>query len=111
MLLTLYPAYLINRKKKNFCFQISFTDVEFSQQVERGVLHLLPSLSKKTVGVEGLRIYLILNELLYVTQKHKLQPSINLAVTVAGAIQRLSAESLQIIGERWLSILLLVVVV
>lgn len=98
---TLYAGYLISKKKWKFYFQNILLKLDFSQ-VEIAVLQLLPSLDKKTVGVEGLRIYLILNELLHVAQKHKLQPSIKLAVAVAGAMQRLSAESRQIIGtERY----------
>ena len=69
-----------------------------NQQVETAVMHLLPSLDKKPVGVEGLRIYLLLIELLHVIQKHKRQQSTHLAEAVAAAVVRLSADSLQVIG-------------
>ncbi|XP_029290721.1 probable E3 ubiquitin-protein ligase HERC3 isoform X2 [Cottoperca gobio] len=72
-------------------------------KVEAAVLHLLPSLDKKPVGVEGLRIFLLLNDLLHVIQRHKLRSSTNLAEAVAAAIQRLSAESLQVIVDWWAS--------
>ncbi|XP_028441208.1 probable E3 ubiquitin-protein ligase HERC3 isoform X1 [Perca flavescens] len=73
-------------------------------EVEAAVLHLLPSFDEKSVGVEGLRIFLLLNELLHVIQRHKLQQSIKLAEAVAAAMQRLSAESLQVIGDWWSSL-------
>lgn len=67
-----------------------------SQQVEAAVLHLLSSLDEKPVGVEGLRIFLLLNELLHVIQRRK--TSTELAEAIAAATQRLPAESLQVIG-------------
>ncbi|XP_026222369.1 probable E3 ubiquitin-protein ligase HERC4 [Anabas testudineus] len=73
-------------------------------EVEIVVLQLLPSLNEKPVGVEGLRIYLLLNELLYVMQTHRHQPGTALAVAAAGAMQKLSAESLETIGDWWSSL-------
>ncbi|XP_029910454.1 probable E3 ubiquitin-protein ligase HERC3 isoform X2 [Myripristis murdjan] len=65
---------------------------------------LLPSLGGKQVGVEGLRLYLLLSELLHVIQKHKPQQSTQLAKAVAAAIQRLPAESLQVLADWCLSL-------
>ncbi|CAK6973243.1 uncharacterized protein LOC128359488 [Scomber scombrus] len=73
-------------------------------EVETAVMHLLPTLDKNPVGVEGLRIYLLLIELLHVIQKHKRQQSTNLAEAVAAAVVRLSADSLQVIGDWWSSL-------
>ncbi|XP_053175956.1 uncharacterized protein LOC128359488 [Scomber japonicus] len=73
-------------------------------EVETAVMHLLPSLDKKPVGVEGLRIYLLLIELLHVIQKHKRQQSTHLPEAVAAAVVRLSADSLQVIGDWWSSL-------
>ncbi|KAM4572310.1 putative E3 ubiquitin-protein ligase HERC4 [Odontesthes bonariensis] len=73
-------------------------------EVEDAVQQMLPSLDKEPVGVEGLRVFLILNELLRVMQKHKRQQSTKLAVDVATAVQKLSAESLQILGAWWSSL-------
>lgn len=67
-------------------------------QVEGAVMHLLPSLDKKLMGVEGLRIYLLLHELLHAIQKHKQQQSTKLAEAIAAAVLRLSTDSLQILG-------------
>ncbi|KAK5867920.1 hypothetical protein PBY51_012375 [Eleginops maclovinus] len=74
------------------------------KKVEEATLHLLPSFDEEPVGVEGLRIFLILNELLHVIQKSKLQSSTKLAVAIAAAIQSLSAESRQVIGVWWSSL-------
>jgi len=63
------------------------------------VLHLLPSLDKEPVGVEGLRIYLLLNELLRAVQRHaRHRTSTALAEAVAAAVAKLSADSLRVIG-------------
>lgn len=69
-------------------------------QIEAAVVQLLPSLDQDPVGVEGLRIHLLLTELLHVMQKHERQQSTTLAVAAAAAFQRLSAESVRIVGER-----------
>ncbi|XP_008296210.1 probable E3 ubiquitin-protein ligase HERC4 [Stegastes partitus] len=73
-------------------------------EVEAAVLQLLPSLQKKTVSVEALRIYLLLIELLHVIQKHTRHRSTKLAEAVATAVAGLSAESLQVIGDWWSSL-------
>uniref|UniRef100_A0A3B3U5W4 HECT domain-containing protein n=1 Tax=Poecilia latipinna TaxID=48699 RepID=A0A3B3U5W4_9TELE len=71
-------------------------------EVEKAVLLLLPRLDNRPVGVEGLRVFLVLTELLHVTQKY-LQPqtsstSLKLAEEITAAFQNLSPESLRIIG-------------
>lgn len=68
------------------------------QQVEAAVLQLIPSLDEKPVGVEGLRIFLLLTELLHVIPRQKWQQSTKLALALAAAIQRLSTESCQVTG-------------
>ncbi|XP_075962646.1 putative E3 ubiquitin-protein ligase HERC4 isoform X1 [Anarhichas minor] len=74
-------------------------------EVEAAVLLLLPSLEKKPLGVEGLRIYLLLNELLHVIQSHEQRrTSTTLAEAVAAAVLNLSADSLQVIGDWWSSL-------
>ncbi|XP_070828128.1 probable E3 ubiquitin-protein ligase HERC4 [Chaetodon trifascialis] len=73
-------------------------------EVEAAVLRLLPSLDKNPVGVEGLRIYLLLNELLHAIQRNKHpQASTKLAEAVAAAVLSLSPDSLQVIGDWWSS--------
>lgn len=71
--------------------------VTSSQQVRDAVLHLLPSQDEKPPGVEGLRIFLLLSELVIQINKKSAQ-STELAEKVAAAIQRLSDESRQVIG-------------
>ncbi|XP_047453396.1 probable E3 ubiquitin-protein ligase HERC3 [Mugil cephalus] len=73
-------------------------------EVEAAILQLLPSLDKNPVGVEGLRIYLLLNELLHVIQKHTQQQSTKLAEAVAAAVTGLSGKNLQVIGNWWSSL-------
>nr|XP_040019686.1 probable E3 ubiquitin-protein ligase HERC4 isoform X1 [Gasterosteus aculeatus aculeatus] len=74
-------------------------------EVEASLLHLLPSLDKKPLGVEGLRIYLLLNELLHVIQRHKQdRSSTTLAKAIAVSLLNLSADSLQVIGDWWSSL-------
>ncbi|TKS73024.1 putative E3 ubiquitin-protein ligase HERC6 [Collichthys lucidus] len=73
-------------------------------EVEAALLELLPSLDEKLVGVETLRIFLLLNELLHVIQRNKQRQSTELAVMVAAAIRRLSEESLHVIGDWWCSL-------
>ncbi|KAF7654590.1 hypothetical protein LDENG_00067360 [Lucifuga dentata] len=86
--------------------RLAFKKLVKSDQVwaefEAALLHLLPSLDKNPVGVEGLRIYLLLSELLHVIEKHKRQHSTNLTEAVADALLRLSDDSLQIL-ENWIS--------
>ncbi|KAM9351918.1 putative E3 ubiquitin-protein ligase HERC3 [Symphorus nematophorus] len=73
-------------------------------EIEAAVLKTFPSLVEKPVGVEGLRIFLLLNELLHVMQTHRGQQSSELAEKTAAAIQRLSAESLQVVVDWWSSL-------
>lgn len=79
-------------------FMVVGLSASLCQQVETGVLQLLPSLDVAPVGVEGLRIFLLLNELLHEIKRRKGPNNTKLAEAVAAAMQRLSAESLQIIG-------------
>ncbi|XP_061577145.1 E3 ISG15--protein ligase HERC5-like [Cololabis saira] len=74
------------------------------EKVEAALLRLLPRLDKNPVGVEGLRIYLVLTELLHVIQKHTQGPNTKLAEAVAAAVTSLSPKSLQIIGDWWSSL-------
>ncbi|KAM8893194.1 LOW QUALITY PROTEIN: putative E3 ubiquitin-protein ligase HERC3 [Spinachia spinachia] len=71
-------------------------------EVEASLLHLLPSLDKKPTppsGVEGLRIYLLLNELLHVIQRHKHNgSSTTLAEAVTASRLNLSADGLPVIA-------------
>ncbi|TMS05606.1 putative E3 ubiquitin-protein ligase HERC4 [Larimichthys crocea] len=74
-------------------------------EVEAAVLHLLRSTDKKPLGVEGLRMYLLLIELLHSIQRHKRQQtSTKLAQAVAAAVLSLSPDSLQVIGDWWSSL-------
>ncbi|MEQ2239028.1 hypothetical protein ILYODFUR_000317 [Ilyodon furcidens] len=73
-------------------------------QVEAAVLHLLPLLDKNPVGVESLRIFLLLNELLHIIQKYRKQQSSKLAEMVAAAVTSLSRKSLEVLGEWWSSL-------
>lgn len=63
-------------------------------------LQLLPSLGESPAGVEGLRIFLLLTELLHVTQRSKVlkQQCTELTDKTAAAIQRLSDGDMQVIG-------------
>lgn len=69
-----------------------------TQQAEAAILQLLPTLDGNLVGVEGLRIFLLLTALLYVIQKREVEPATKLAEGLAAALQRLSAENLQVTG-------------
>ncbi|TKS72961.1 putative E3 ubiquitin-protein ligase HERC4 [Collichthys lucidus] len=74
-------------------------------EVEAAVLYLLRSTDKKPLGVEGLRMYLLLIELLHSIQKDKRQQtSTKLAQAVAAAVLSLSPDSLQVIGDWWSSL-------
>lgn len=70
---------------------------------------MLPSLDEKLVGVEALRIFLLLNELLHVIQRNKQRQSTELAVMVAAAIRRLSEESLHVIGRQLCGLFIFVI--
>ncbi|XP_041950066.1 probable E3 ubiquitin-protein ligase HERC3 [Alosa sapidissima] len=61
--------------------------------------HLLPSLSPSPAGVEGLRVYLILPELLRVLLKQ--HRGTDLTVLLAEAILRLHPDSLRILERYW----------
>ncbi|XP_065327503.1 E3 ISG15--protein ligase HERC5-like [Pelmatolapia mariae] len=79
-------------------------DVVFAE-AETAVLQLLPSVDMNPVGVEGLRIFLLLSELLHACiQKCRWQQSKKLADAVAATMQRLPNESVQILGEWWSSL-------
>ncbi|XP_078139122.1 putative E3 ubiquitin-protein ligase HERC3 [Centroberyx gerrardi] len=72
-------------------------------EVEAVVMNsLLPSLGENPIGVEGLRIYLLLTELLHVIQKQ--QQSTKLPEAVAAAMLRLPAASLQVLEDWWSSL-------
>lgn len=80
------------------------------QQAETAVLQLLPSVDMNPVGVEGLRIFLLLNELLHACiQKCRWQQSKKLADAVAATMQRLPNESVQMLGTVTPTIFLLAV--
>ncbi|XP_029379415.1 probable E3 ubiquitin-protein ligase HERC3 [Echeneis naucrates] len=73
-------------------------------EVEAAVVQLLQSFNKTPMGVEGLRLILLLNELLYVIQKHKRPQSTKLTEAFAAAVLSLSADRLQVIGDWWSSL-------
>ncbi|KAM3870243.1 putative E3 ubiquitin-protein ligase HERC3 [Diretmus argenteus] len=74
-------------------------------EVEAVVVNLLlPSLDERPSGVEGLRVYLVLTELLHVIQKHTQRPSSQLAEALAAAILRLPSDCLQVLGDWWSSL-------
>ncbi|KAM9754307.1 putative E3 ubiquitin-protein ligase HERC3 [Menidia menidia] len=79
------------------------TNVVFPE-VEAAVQKLLLSLDGGQVAVEGLRVFLILNELLFAMQKHRRPRSVQLSEGVAAAVQSLPAESRQILGAWWASL-------
>ncbi|KAM9385949.1 putative E3 ubiquitin-protein ligase HERC3 isoform 3-T3 [Pholidichthys leucotaenia] len=103
----------LNLKDAQLAFEKLVKKDKIRSEVEASVLQLLPSLNKQPVGVEGLRIYLLLNELLHVMQKHNEEKSkeqtdteeysTKLEEAVAAAITNLSEESLQII-DWWCSL-------
>ncbi|XP_039989978.1 probable E3 ubiquitin-protein ligase HERC3 isoform X2 [Xiphias gladius] len=97
-----YSGLNLSLAKLNFEKLVKNDDV--LTEVETAVLQLLPSLDERPVGVEGLRIFLLLNELLHVIQKHKQGQNTKLAEAVATALLRLSAESLQVIVDWWSSL-------
>ncbi|XP_019216334.1 probable E3 ubiquitin-protein ligase HERC3 isoform X2 [Oreochromis niloticus] len=79
-------------------------DVVFAE-AETAVLQLLPSVDMNPVGVEELRIFMLLNELLHACiQKCRWQQSKKLADAVAATMQRLPDASVQILGEWWSSL-------
>ncbi|XP_064782208.1 probable E3 ubiquitin-protein ligase HERC3 isoform X2 [Oncorhynchus masou masou] len=71
-------------------------------EVEAVVQHtLLPSLNEEPIGVEGLRVYLVLPELLRVL--HKQHRRTDLTEAVAAAILRLHPDKLQVLVDWWSS--------
>ncbi|XP_045074686.1 probable E3 ubiquitin-protein ligase HERC3 [Coregonus clupeaformis] len=69
-------------------------------EVKEVVQHiLLPSLSKDPIGVEGLRVYLIIPELLRVLLKQ--QRGIDITEAFAAAILRLNPDKLQVLEGLW----------
>ncbi|XP_036789588.1 probable E3 ubiquitin-protein ligase HERC3 isoform X2 [Oncorhynchus mykiss] len=60
---------------------------------------LLPSLSKDPIGVEGLRVYLIIPELLRVLRKQ--QRGMDITEAFAAAILRLNPDKLQVLEGLW----------
>lgn len=73
-------------------------------KVVAAALQLLPSLGESPAGVEGLRIFLLLTELLHVTQRSEdFTQCTELTDKTAAAIQRLSDGDLQVIGDWWYS--------
>ncbi|XP_038854960.1 probable E3 ubiquitin-protein ligase HERC3 [Salvelinus namaycush] len=72
-------------------------------EVEAVVQHtLLPSLYEEPIGVESLRVYLVLPELLRVL--HKQHRRTDLTEAVAAAILRLHPDKLQVLGDCWSSL-------
>ncbi|KAG8012939.1 E3 ISG15--protein ligase HERC5 [Nibea albiflora] len=99
------PKYSgLNLKRARGAFKKLAERDDVWAEVEAAVLEMLPSLDEKLVGVEALRIFLLLNELLHAIQRHKQQQNTELAVAVAAAVQRLSDESLHVIGDWWCSL-------
>uniref|UniRef100_A0A3Q3IRN4 HECT-type E3 ubiquitin transferase n=1 Tax=Monopterus albus TaxID=43700 RepID=A0A3Q3IRN4_MONAL len=97
-----YPGLKLSIARRAFKNLVKRDDVW--SEVEAAVLHLLHSLDMKSVGVEGLRVYLLLNEFLHAVQKNKRRQNTKLADAVAAAVLSLSAESLQVIGDWWSSL-------
>ncbi|XP_060933111.1 probable E3 ubiquitin-protein ligase HERC4 isoform X2 [Limanda limanda] len=109
-------SFLEKRKEKHFQTSSKYHGVNLSlarlafkklvknddvlAEVAAAVLKLLPSFVDP-VGVEGLRIFLLLNDLLHVIQKLHRPQSTELAQAVAAAVLKLSAENLQVIGNWW----------
>ncbi|XP_030587326.1 probable E3 ubiquitin-protein ligase HERC3 [Archocentrus centrarchus] len=114
-------SFLDRRKDKHFQTSPKYSGLDLSlarhnfeklvksdpvlEEVEAAVLELLPSLDVKPVGVEGLRIFLLLSELLHAMQKCRQQQNTRLADAVADVMQRLPDESVQILGDWWCSLL------
>ncbi|XP_013867633.1 probable E3 ubiquitin-protein ligase HERC3 [Austrofundulus limnaeus] len=74
------------------------------EEVEAAVLRLLPLLDRNPVSMEGLRVFLLLNELLHVLQKHTAQQNTRLTEALAAAVTGLSVQSLQVLGNWWSSL-------
>ncbi|XP_067444973.1 probable E3 ubiquitin-protein ligase HERC4 isoform X2 [Thunnus thynnus] len=93
----------LNLSVAQLAFQQLVEQDDVWARVEAAITQLIPSLEENPVGVEGLRIYLLLIELLHVIQKHNQQHSTNLAEALAAAIVRLSADNRQVIVDSWCS--------
>ncbi|XP_044213219.1 probable E3 ubiquitin-protein ligase HERC4 [Thunnus albacares] len=93
----------LNLSVAQLAFQQLVEQDDVWARVEAAITQLIPSLDENPVGVEGLRIYLLLIELLHVIQKHNQQHSTNLAEALAAAIVRLSADNRQVIVDWWCS--------
>ncbi|KAM9854723.1 putative E3 ubiquitin-protein ligase HERC3 [Aulostomus maculatus] len=85
-------------------FKTLMTRVDVLTEVETAVIQLLPSLDKAPVGLEGLRIYLLLNELHCTIHKHKKQHPTKLAEAIALSLQSLSADNLRVLVDWWASL-------
>ncbi|KAM4572309.1 putative E3 ubiquitin-protein ligase HERC4 [Odontesthes bonariensis] len=94
----------LNLKMARLSFKKLVKNDKVWEEVEAAIFHLLPLLDTNPVGVEGLRIYVLLNELLHVIQKHTRQQNTKLAEAVAAAVTHLPAKSLQVIGDWWSSL-------
>ncbi|CAL9697113.1 unnamed protein product [Knipowitschia caucasica] len=106
-------SFLEHRKEKHFQTSTNYCGLDLPaaersfarlldngavlKQVEASVLEGLLSLNQAPVGVEGLRVYLLLTELLVVVLKHH-QDSV-LPKTVAGVICQLPPESLKVLRD------------
>ncbi|XP_056272847.1 probable E3 ubiquitin-protein ligase HERC4 [Pseudoliparis swirei] len=71
---------------------------QVSAEVEAALLQMLSALDEMPMGVEGLRVFLLLNELLRAIQSKEL------AEAVATAVRRLCADSLHVLGDWWSSL-------
>uniref|UniRef100_A0AAY4AJM2 HECT domain-containing protein n=1 Tax=Denticeps clupeoides TaxID=299321 RepID=A0AAY4AJM2_9TELE len=79
-----------------------FKELSSKEKVLTKVGKLLRSLKTNPAGVEGLRIYLILPELL--RQLYKMQQGVKLAVELAEAIFRLHPDSQKVLESHWSSL-------
>ncbi|XP_056137440.1 probable E3 ubiquitin-protein ligase HERC3 isoform X2 [Lampris incognitus] len=95
----------LNMSLARAAFQKLVREKRVLAEVKNAIMQkLLPSLGEKPAGVEGLRVYLLLMELLWVLQKHEHHQSTELSAAVAAAIVRLPKDSLQVLGVWWLSL-------
>ncbi|XP_037538558.1 probable E3 ubiquitin-protein ligase HERC4 [Nematolebias whitei] len=94
----------LNLKAARQTFKKLVKNVSVWDEAEAAVLHLLPLLDRNPVGVESLRVFLLLNELLHVRQKHTKQRNTKLAEALAAAVTSLSLQSLQVLGNWWSSL-------
>ncbi|XP_019960901.2 probable E3 ubiquitin-protein ligase HERC3 [Paralichthys olivaceus] len=97
-----YPG--LNLSLARLAFKKLVENDDVFAEVEAAVLKLLLPSCTDPAGVEGLRIFLLLNELLHVMQKLKRPQSTKLAEAVAAAAVGLSDENLQVLGNWWTSL-------